>query len=82
MDRQVTDLLGEHPRDDVAFGVTDLRLKSASSQRIAKLARGHWRIEPRWHEGRDMTLDEGRSPVRKSMTTCRNLAIDFIRRMK
>ncbi|MCL4520107.1 MAG: hypothetical protein M1415_00735 [Firmicutes bacterium] len=60
----MTDLLGEHPRDEVAFGVTDLRLKSASSQRIGKLARGHWRILPRLHEGRDMTLDEDRSHVR------------------
>ena len=50
MDRSVTGLLGEHPCGEVAFGVTDLRPKFASSQRIGTLVRGHWRIEVRWHD--------------------------------
>ncbi|MCL5064613.1 MAG: hypothetical protein M1600_06015 [Firmicutes bacterium] len=87
MDRSVTDLLGEHPCGEVAFGVTDLRPKFASSQRIGKLVRGHWRIETRWHEVRDMALDEDPRQIRTGsgpqvMATLRNFAIGFIRRMK
>ncbi|MCL4520369.1 MAG: ISAs1 family transposase [Firmicutes bacterium] len=87
IDRHVTDLLGEHPRDEVAFGVTDLRPKFASSKRIGKLVRGHWRIETRLHYVRDMAFDEDRSQIRTGsgpqvMATLRNIAIGLIRRMK
>ena len=86
-DRPVPNLLGKHRRDEVAFGVTDLRPKFASSQRIGKLARGHWRIETRLHYVRDMAFDEDRSQIRTGsgpqvMATLRNIAIGLIRRMK
>ena len=67
--------------------MTDLRPKFASSQRIGKLARGHWRIETGLHDVRDMAFDEDRSQIRTGsgpqvMATLRNIAIALIRRMK
>lgn len=87
IDRHVTDLLGEHPRDEVAFGITDLTPDIADARRIGTLVRGHWGIETRLHYVRDMTYDEDRSQVRtkngpRAMATLRNAAIGLLRRMK
>ena len=86
MDRHMTDLLGERPREEVAFGLTDLRPKFGSSQRIGKLVRGQWGIEPRLHDIREMAFDEDRSQIRTGsgpqvMATLRNIAIGLIRRI-
>ncbi|MCL4520973.1 MAG: hypothetical protein M1415_05220 [Firmicutes bacterium] len=86
MDRHMTDLLGERPREEVAFGLTDLRPKFASSQQIGKLVRGHWRIETQLHDIREMAFDEDGSQIRTGsgpqvMATLRNIAIGLIRRI-
>ena len=86
IDRHVTNLVGENPHDEVAFGVTDLRPKRASAKRIGRIVRGHWGIETRLHYVRDMAYDEDRSQVRTEsgpqvMATLRNTAIGLIRRM-
>ncbi|PSR28018.1 MAG: ISAs1 family transposase [Sulfobacillus benefaciens] len=47
IDRHVTDLNGENPRDETAFGITDLDPNHADAQRIGTLVRGHWGIETR-----------------------------------
>ena len=87
IDRHVTDLHGEKPRDETAFGITDLGPNQADAQRIGTLVRGHWGIETRLHYVRDMTYDEDRSQVRtgngpRTMATLRNLAIGLLRRLQ
>ena len=87
IDRHVTNLLGEDPRDEVAFGITDLTPDIADARGIGTLVRGHWGIETRLHYVRDVTYDEDRSQVRtkngpRVMATLRNGAIGLLRRMK
>ena len=81
------DLDGSHPRDEVAFGITDLTPEQASPAQIGTLVRGHWGIETRLHWERDMIYDEDRSQVRtqngpRVMATFRNIAIGLLRRLQ
>jgi len=85
--RHVTDLHGGAPREEVAFGITDLTEQAADAAMLGSLVRGHWGIETRLHYVRDMTYDEDRSQVRTrngphNMATLRNVAIGLLRRMK
>ena len=86
IDRHVTDLDGENPRDEVAWGITDLTPDQADAARLGALVRGHWGIETRLHWVRDVVYDEDRSQVRtrngpRVMATLRNTAISLIRRV-
>ena len=84
IDRHVTDLDGGNPRDEVAFGITDLTPEQADAATIGGLVRGHWGIETRLHWVRDVVYDEDRSQVRtkngpRVMATLRNTAISLLR---
>lgn len=84
IDRHVTDLDGSNPRDEVAFGITDLTPQQADPVMIGGLVRGHWGIETRLHWVRDVVYDEDRSQVRmengpRVMATLRNTAISLLR---
>lgn len=86
IDRHATDLDGSNPRDDVAFGITDLTPEEANAEQIGALVRGHWGIETRLHWERDMIYDEDRSQVRtqngpRVMATLRNTAIGLLHRL-
>ena len=81
IDRHVTDLDGGNPRDEVAFGITDLTPDQADAAMIGCLVRGHWGIETRAHW---VVYDEDRSQVRtenepRVMATLRNTAISLLR---
>jgi hypothetical protein len=87
IDRHVTDLLGENPRDETAFGISDRNPQVADASGIGTLVRGHWGIETRLHYVRDMTYDEDRSQVRtgnepRAMAILRNTAIGLLRRLQ
>lgn len=87
IDRQVTDLDGSNPREDVAWGITDLTPEQADAAQIGALVRGHWGIETRLHWERDMIYDEDRSQIRtqngpRVMATLRNTAIGLLRRLQ
>ena len=87
IDRHVTDLLGENPRNETAFGISDLTPQVADASCIGTLVRGHWGIETRLHYVRDMTYDEDRSQVRtgnepRAMAILRNIAIGLLQRLK
>ena len=84
IDRHVTDLDGGNPRDEVAFGITDLTPEQADAATIGGLVRGHWGIETRLHWVRDVVYDEDRSQVRtkngpRVMATLRDTAISLLR---
>ncbi len=87
IDRHVTDLPGENPRDETAYGIIDLGPQVADATRIDTLVRGHWGIETRLHYVRDMTYDEDRSQVRtgngpRAMAILRNTATGLLRRLQ
>jgi len=86
IDRHVTDLDGSQPRDEVAFGITDLTPEQATADQLGAWVRGHWGIENRLHWVRDVDYDEDRSQVRTEagpqvMATLRNTAISLLRRL-
>lgn len=69
---------------EVVYLITSARLPAASPARIAAWIRGHWGVENRLHQVRDVTLDEDRSQIRTGqaphvMATIRNLAISIHR---
>lgn len=83
----MTDLHGDDPRDETAYGITDLADTEADAGRIGSLVRNHWGIETRLHYVRDVTYNEDHSQVRtgnapRTMATLRNIAIGLLRRMK
>ena len=87
IDRHLTNLDGSHPRDEVAFGITDLSPEQADAEQIGSLVRGHWGIETRLHWERDMLYDENRSPIRTQngpqvLATQRNMAIGLLHRLQ
>ena len=47
VERHVTDLLGENPRDEVAFGIADLGPDEMDAAGLNALVRSHWGIETR-----------------------------------
>lgn len=85
-ERYVTNLLGENPQHEIAWGVTDLGPEEADAARLGELVRGHWGIETRLHYVRDWTYDEDRSQVRtmegpRVMAALRNTAIGLWRHL-
>lgn len=71
---------------EVAYGVTSLKKKRASAERLLELNRGQWEIENRVHYVRDVTYDEDRCRIRtkngpRMMASIRNLAISIVRLM-
>jgi predicted transposase YbfD/YdcC len=72
-------------RVEVSYAVTSLGPDKASPGRLARLWRGHWRMENRLHWVRDVTLGEDASQVRKGsapqvMAALRNLCLGLLRR--
>lgn len=87
IDRHVTDLDGTNPRDETAWGITDLTPMQADAACIGDYVRNHWGIETRLHYVRDMAYDEDRSQVRtkngpRVMATLRNTAIGLLRALE
>lgn len=71
---------------EIAYGVTSLKQKKASAQRLLELNRRHWEIENRVHYVRDVTYDEDRCRIRtdngpRVMASIRNLSISLVRMM-
>lgn len=69
---------------EVAFAITSLSRQEASPRDLARLLRGHWRIENGLHYVRDVTYGEDQSRVRtgsgpRVMASLRNLAISIHR---
>jgi len=82
--RDTTDLLGAHPRREVAYGITSLPPAQADPARLLALNRAHWTIENKLHWVRDVTFDEDRCRIRTgagahAMASLRNLAISLLR---
>ena len=70
--------------EETAYGITSLKKKEASAERLLELNRGHWEIENKIHYVRDVTFDEDRSQIRKGngahiMASLRNLVIGIFR---
>lgn len=83
--RQVTDLAGNNPQEEMVYGLTSLTECQASPADILAYNRGHWSIENELHWVRDVTFDEDRSRIRVKngphvMATLRNLSIGLLRR--
>ncbi len=81
--RQVTNLKGENPKEEMVYGLTSL--SNATAAEILSYNRGHWSIENELHWVRDVTFDEDRCRIRKGngaqvMASFRNLAIGLLRR--
>jgi len=84
VERHTTDLCGNNPKHEVAYGVSSLSAKLHGPALLLQYVRGHWSIENKVHYVRDVTFDEDRSQVRKRngarvMASLRNLAISLIR---
>jgi predicted transposase YbfD/YdcC len=70
---------------EVVYLVTTLTPAKATPQHLLDLTRGHWSIENRSHDARDVTFGEDRSRLRTGhapqiLAACRNLAITLIHR--
>ncbi len=84
VERHTTDLDGQHPRTEVAYGITSPPPAKADPARLLALNRAHWAIENRVHWVRDMTFDEDRCRARKGagahvLASLRNLVISLLR---
>ena len=84
IERTVRNLEGTPFRHEVVYGITSLTPEQASPGTLLEIVRGHWEIENRLHNVRDVTFDEDRSQVRKGsgphvMASLRNLAISLFR---
>jgi predicted transposase YbfD/YdcC len=82
--RTSTDLSGNNPTQDVAYGITSCSPSDASPEKLLRLLRGHWNIENSSHYVRDVTLGEDASRIRtgsapRIMATFRNLCISLLR---
>jgi predicted transposase YbfD/YdcC len=69
---------------EVVHGITSLTRKEAGARRLLGIARGHWGIENRLHDARDVTYGEDGSQVRDGtvaqvMASLRNVAIGRLR---
>lgn len=65
---------------DVAFAITNLSRQEAGPRDLARMLRGHWRIENSLHYVRDVTFGEDASRIRtgsgpRVMASFRNIAI-------
>ena len=69
---------------EVVYGITSLTRDQANAQRLLEYNRGHWGIENRLHDTRDVTFGEDASRVRtnhgpRQLATARNAAIAVCR---
>ena len=69
---------------EISYAITSLQASELNLKQAAKLWRGHWSIENRFHYVRDVTFDEDRSQVRtraapQAMAVCRNAVITLFR---
>jgi predicted transposase YbfD/YdcC len=69
---------------EIVHGITSLTRKQAGPRQLLGLARGHWQIENRSHDVRDVTYGEDRSQVRDGtvaqvVAALRNVAIGRLR---
>ena len=83
--REVTNLEGKNPREEIAYGLTSLTEEKASPEDLLRYNRGHWSIENELHWVRDVTFDEDRSRIRAGngpqvMASLRNLSIGLLRK--
>ena len=83
--RRVTNLRGEKPREEIAYGLTSLTEERSSSSELLCYNRGHWSIENELHWVRDVPFDEDRSRIRigngpQVMASLRNISIGLLRR--
>lgn len=74
---------GEVERETV-HGIASLTTDKADPARVLSLNRGHWSIENRSHNVRDMAYDEDRQQVRRKngpqvMASLRNFSISLFR---
>lgn len=65
---------------DVVFAITSLSPQQATPKDLARMLRGHWRIENQLHYVRDVTYGEDASRIRtgsgpRVMASLRNIAI-------
>lgn len=84
IERTTTDLKGVRKRYEVVQCITSLPPEKATPADLLGHNRGHWSIENKLHNVRDVTFDEDRSQVRTGsgphiMATLRNLAISLLR---
>jgi predicted transposase YbfD/YdcC len=69
---------------EVAYYITSLDIDMVTPEQLAKMIRGHWKIENNLHWQRDYTFSEDKSQIRvgngpKNMTIFRNFAINVLR---
>ena len=64
VEREITALKSGKQRHETVFPVTSLPPAQADPHRLLQLIRGHWGIENRSHDVRDLTFGEDRSHVR------------------
>lgn len=70
---------------EVAYFITGLPPDRADAATLLRHQRGHWQIENRLHDVRDVTFDEDRSAVHSgaaphTLAACRTLAMALLRR--
>jgi hypothetical protein len=53
---------GEHEREEIVYGLTNLPSKKANASRLLTFQQAHWRVENRLHYRRDVTLGEDARP--------------------
>jgi hypothetical protein len=58
LERTTTLLKSGKVRHQIVYGISDLSMSQASSQRLLELNRAHWGIEKSLHWRRDVTLGE------------------------
>jgi predicted transposase YbfD/YdcC len=85
IERTVIEKKSNKVRQEVVFGVTSLKRKRASAEKLLEISRQHWHIENKSHWVRDVTMDEDRSQVRcgsipQIMAAFRNTVIGLMRR--
>lgn len=78
--RQVFDCKKQTERPELVYGITSLTPANADAKRLLQLNRGHWTIENRSHDVRDVTFNEDKSQIRTGsgpqiMAGLRNLVI-------
>jgi predicted transposase YbfD/YdcC len=69
---------------EVTYGITSLRADEADAALLERLWRGHWTIENRKHDVRDVTMGEDRNQMHTGqaphvLAACRNVLIDLWR---
>ena len=82
--RDIIEIATQKSRSETVYGATSPKPHKADPKRLLSLSRAHGSIENQLHCVRDVTFDQDRCRVRKSvgaqvMATLRNLAISLLR---